>query len=139
MELSDVKTVAAIEAAAFSEPWTEKALEGNLEKKEYLYLVEEIQGEVVGYVGLHMVLDEGEITTIAVREDVRDGGIGGRLLKEMKKAAYSRGIAVIFLEVRASNSRAIHLYEKEGFVKNGIRKNFYRLPMEDAVCMAAVL
>ena len=139
MTREDVKAVAVIEAAAFSEPWSEKSLEETLEKDEYLYLVAEEEGQVLGYVGVHMVFDEGEITTIAVREDIRDRGIGRSLLQEMKGQCKSRGIAVIYLEVRASNARAIHVYEKEGFVKNGVRKNFYRMPVEDACCMAANL
>ena len=90
MTEADVREVAAIEAASFSEPWSEKSLRETLEKEEYLYLVAEEAGEIAGYVGLHMVFDEGEITTVAVRDDRRDLGIGSALLGELQKEEFSQ-------------------------------------------------
>ena len=100
-----------------------------------IFLVAEEEGRILGYIGMYLAMDEGEITNVAVMKQERQRGIGGMLLKEIKKEAERRAIARIVLEVRVSNASAIRLYEKEGFQNCGVRKNFYELPREDAYIM----
>ena len=57
------------------------------------------------------------------------------LVQELIRITNEMGVSRLFLEVRESNERAIHVYEKAGFVKNGLRKNYYEDPVEHAVLM----
>ncbi len=90
---------------------------------------------IVGYCILYGAGDEGEIVRVAVAEEARRQGVGTRLLEELLTSAGQQGVRRIFLEVRKSNASAIRLYEKHGFVPCGMRRNFYRDPAEDALCM----
>ena len=91
--------------------------------------------KILGYCGLLTVLDEGDVTNVAVRKDRQREGIGNFLMESMVRLACERGITMIHLEVRAGNETAIRLYERQGFVKDGLRKAYYTDPTEDAVLM----
>jgi len=106
-----------------------------LDKKEYFYMVAAQAGEVVGYCGMYKVLDEGNITQVAVREDVRRQGIAGKLLQDFMQNGKDCGVNAYTLEVRVSNQSAIRLYEACGFIKECVRKDFYSAPKEDAYIM----
>ena len=104
-----------------------------------IFLVAERDGAAVGYVGCQTVLDEGYITNVAVSPDCRRQGVARALLDELKARAVQAGLSFVTLEVRASNAPAIALYEGAGFVRVGVRKNFYTAPTEDAVLMTLFL
>ncbi len=86
---------------------------------------------IVGGVVLSIVGNESEIFDIFVSENYQKRGIGGKLLGEVEKILVERGVRKIFLEVRKSNKKAISFYEKNGFVKVGVRKKYYLSPVED--------
>ena len=92
-------------------------------------------GSVLGYAGLHVVLDEGYITNVAVRPDCRKQGVAGKLLQVFLDFAQANHLAFLTLEVRASNYPAIALYGSRGFRGVGRRKNYYEHPREDAIMM----
>ena len=92
-------------------------------------------GEVLGYVGISCILDEGYITNIAVFEEHRKKGVGTALINRLFSLASDIKLDFISLEVRASNETAISLYTKLGFKQEGRRKNFYTAPTEDALIM----
>ena len=129
--------LAAIEKACFHAPWSETMLREELGKG--IFLVAERDGAAVGYVGCQTVLDEGYITNVAVSPDCRRQGVARALLDELKARAVQAGLSFVTLEVRASNAPAIALYEGAGFVRVGVRKNFYTAPAEDAVLMTLFL
>jgi len=135
MEKADTPQVAQLEKKYFSEPWSEQAFAEALDKKEYFYMVAAQAGEVVGYCGMYKVLDEGNITQVAVREDVRRQGIAGKLLQDFMQNGKDCGVNAYTLEVRVSNQSAIRLYEACGFIKECVRKDFYSAPKEDAYIM----
>ena len=93
-------------------------------------------GELVGYCGIVTVLDEGDIVKVAVSEKYQRRGVGHRLLEETIEKLREKGVRVFHLEVRKSNQAAVGLYEKLGFVRDGIRKNYYENPVEDAILMS---
>lgn len=135
MQKADLSQVCVIEKENFSLPWSEKSFEDSMGREDTVFLVA-LQGEmVVGYVGCYCIAGEGEITNVAVKESHRKMGIGGTLLEELYKKGKSLDTTEFFLEVRKSNEAAISLYTRQGFVKEGIRKNFYEQPVEDAVIM----
>ncbi len=129
--LSDV---AELERLCFSNPWSEDAL-GLLLSDAALGLVVMQNGRAVAYVGMMQVLDEGQVTNVAVHPDHRRRGLGARLLEGLDKEARARALAEIVLEVRVSNAAAIALYERSGYLTAGTRRGFYTNPREDALVM----
>ena len=136
----DVKQVAQLEAESFSSPWTEEDFARDLLRPEYFFLVcEDREGQILAYAGVRVVLDEAEITTIAVKESERRRGLGRKLLISLQEACLQKGVTLLHLEVRKSNAAARHLYETTGFSAAGERKNYYEKPRENAVLMTAEL
>ena len=135
MTLTDVWEVAQLEKEVFSAPWSEKSLEESLRRSEYRFLVAVSEHKIVGYIGMYQVLEEGDITNVAVHPKYQRRGIGSALVLSLLKEAGLNKIQEVTLEVRASNHTAIRLYEKNGFMAEGRRKNYYDKPKEDAVIM----
>lgn len=135
MVLADVEQVSAIETSNFSLPWSEKAFEDAIACKDALFLVAKEKEKILGYVGMYISFEEGEITNVAVLKDAQNSGIGKSLLEKAFEEAFVLGVERVVLEVRVSNEPAIHLYQKMGFENVGTRKNFYDFPKEDAFIM----
>ena len=127
-----IAAVAALEQVCFSAPWSAAALAEELSNPLAVFLVAVEGDTVLGYVGMHHVLDEGFITNVAVSPDARRRGVARALLGNL--AAYGREHSLyrITLEVRVSNAPARTLYESEGYKPDGIRSRFYSHPTEDA-------
>lgn len=135
--LADTDEIVRIDQASFTKPWNEQTMRTAIEKAqcgEYIALVAEANTTVCGFVIAWNVREEGEIATIAVDEPFRGQGIAQRLLEAALHEAARRGATLMFLEVRPGNIAALHLYEKCGFQKVGLRKNYYR-DGDDAVVM----
>ena len=90
---------------------------------------------VIGYVGMMTVLDEGYISNVAVSPEHRRRGIADMLLSYLHAEAEKLALSFVSLEVRASNTPAISLYAKHGYIEEGRRKNYYQKPREDAIIM----
>ena len=135
MTAACIDAVAAIEAECFSHPWSKKSLEESLEKENSLFLVAVEDEKVIGYVGMEVIVDEGYIFNVAVSADYRRRGVGYALVSELVTYSMKNSLCFITLEVRESNSSAISLYSKFGFIKAGERKNYYSDPTEAAVLM----
>ena len=86
-----------------------------------------------------MAADEAEIVNVAVRDDCRKQGIADKLLMELTAYGNEHGASRFYLEVRVSNEAAIHLYEKHGFIRQGVRKDFYKDIHEDAYVMNHIM
>ena len=89
--------------------------------------------EVIGCFSGWLVVDELEIDNVAVAPGWRGAGVGAKLLAEALQIAHQRGAVQAFLEVRANNTAARSLYEKQGFTTIGRRKNYYQDPVDDAL------
>lgn len=135
MTAACIDAVAAIEAECFSHPWSKKSLEEPLEKENSLFIVAVEDEKVIGYVGMEVIVDEGYIFNVAVSADYRRRGVGYALVRELVTYSMKNSLCFITLEVRESNSAAISLYSKFGFIKAGERKNYYSDPTEAAVLM----
>ena len=136
MGVGDAAVVAAIEAATFARPWSEAAFRQEMEKNPVArYLVAERDGQVIGYAGAWIVLDESHVTNVAVAEAERGKGIGIALMEKLLWYLSNLGAAYATLEVRESNTRAQAMYTKLGFVKVGKRKKYYEDNGEDAWLM----
>ena len=139
MTAADISSVAALEAACFSRPWSEEALFEELHNPTARFLVADDNGLVVGYMGMHALLDEGAITNVAVSPAHRRRGIARALLRHQAAWGGQNGLSRLMLEVRASNIAARALYEQEGFVFDGVRPRFYDRPVEDAALYSLYL
>nr|WP_039238109.1 ribosomal protein S18-alanine N-acetyltransferase [Bacillus thermotolerans] len=136
MTIADVDKVYEIEHKSFTAPWTKESFVQEMTSNHFaIYHVAEWQGKVVGYCGMWLVLDESQITNIAVLPEYRGQGFGEKLLVYVMEAARKNGASVMSLEVRVSNLAAQHLYKKLGFQTGGIRKNYYSDNQEDALVM----
>lgn len=135
MEETHIPAVAAIEAEAFSMPWSAQAFADTLTMDHVLFYVALVDGEVAGYCGIYLAADEGEVTNVAVAPRYRRHKIAETLLHKTMAKAHGRGAQRIFLEVRSQNAPAIQLYQKAGFQKIGNRKKYYQYPQDDALVM----
>lgn len=127
--------VEALEKSCFSHPWSRQSLETELENEQSLFYAAVEDGQVIGYVGMSFVLDEGYIYNVAVDEKYRKRGIGSALIRMLVTHCKKEGFAFLTLEVRESNTAARSLYQHFGFIKVGERKNYYSDPTENAVLM----
>lgn len=131
----DIEELSRIESESFSMPWSPGDFRDLLSRNYCMYLVALADGQVAGCCGLTNICREGNIDNVVVAERFRGRGIGSALLEKLIRTGEEAGITAFTLEVRVSNHGAIHLYEKFGFVSEGIRPRFYEKPTEDACIM----
>ena len=137
MVKEDIEQVVEIEAEAYGEHhWSKSSfydeMSNNLAK---YYSAKTEDGLLVGYAGTWHIIDEGHITTIAVRKEYLRKHIGEAIILKILEDCYANGIKYLTLEVRVSNEPAIKLYEKYGFTSLGTRKGYYQDNNEDALIM----
>ena len=134
MDYCHVNKVAELERTCFSSPWSEKALSEEVENEGAYFIVSvNEENEVEGYCGMHIVLDECYVDNIAVFPEKRNKGVAKMLLRALEEKAKEINAYFLTLEVREGNERARYIYEKFGFLNQGVRKNFYENPKENAV------
>ncbi|WP_373282318.1 ribosomal protein S18-alanine N-acetyltransferase [Microtetraspora niveoalba] len=128
MTMEDLPAVVEIERITFPlDAWSEAMLRGELDDQPRTrhYVVAVDGDEIVGYAGLAAAADQADVQTIAVLADHRRSGIGAALMSELLAEAERRGASEVFLEVRADNSPARAMYERFGFERLGVRRNYY--------------
>ena len=132
MQQKHIDAIAALEQTCFSEPWSAAALAEELDNPHAVFCVA-VEGEsVLGYVGMHHLVDEGFITNVAVSPAARRRGVARALLAHLAAYGTAHSLYRITLEVRVGNTPARTLYESEGYKLDGIRPKFYSRPTEDA-------
>lgn len=139
MEQGDTKQLAELDKLCFAVPWSEQSFADEVQNNMANYFVAYSDERIVGYIGFWRVIDEGDITNIAVAPDYRRKGIASALLERAIREAHSFGLALLTLEVRKSNAPAQALYKAFGFKPIGERKNYYHSPQENAVIMTLML
>ncbi len=132
---SDIERVADIEKNLFGVPWSKETIEDCLANRLYYCFVAETDGQIAGYILLMTVAGEMELLRIATARAYQRQGLADSLMKTMLSEADKLDIQAITLEVRSRNEAAISLYNKYGFISEGIRKNYYHNPTDDAVIM----
>ena len=131
----DIEELAKIESEAFSMPWSKEDFEALLEHSYCFYLVALVDGHIAGSCGYTNSCNEATIDNVVVAEAYQNLGIAQALLTELMKRGEASQVEAFTLEVRVSNAKAIHIYEKFGFRSEGIRPGFYEKPTEDAMIM----
>ena len=120
-------------------PWTKEQFLSDIQQPQTNYLVLHQADEIIGFIGYAKVLDEVEVTNLAVLTAEQHKGVARQLLQEMLQREKANQAHSVFLEVRQSNIAAQHLYESEKFRQVGKRKAYYHDPVEDAVIMCTKL
>ncbi len=135
MSETDLAAVLAIESASFPRPWTRDNFLDELHSPHSFPLVAlDSSNNLIGYICPMLVVDEGHILDVAVRDDYRGKGVGRLLVERVLVDCCSAGAEFVSLEVRTSNCAAIALYARMGFVETGRRKRYYENG-EDALMM----
>ncbi len=137
--LEDIPALEKLEQLCFSVPWTKEQLIGQLPDGTHRFLVAERGGELLGYVGMMFVLDEGYISNVVTAPPARRNGIGRALISALLKQAEELALSFVTLEVRRSNEPAKALYAQQGFIPVGERRDYYQRPKEDAILMTNFL
>jgi ribosomal-protein-alanine N-acetyltransferase len=136
MREEDIDQVLEIEHASFATPWSREAFYNELNMNKFaVYIVLEVDGRVVGYCGVWVVIDEAHVTNIALLPEYRGRKFGEALMQNLFDVARTMGAKSMTLEVRVTNYVAQSMYRKFGFQKGGLRKNYYTDNQEDALVM----
>lgn len=135
---ADLDEVVFVERNAYEFPWTRGNFEDSLRNGYFGLCMRHVTGTLIGYCVLMPVVDEMHLLNLCVAPQAQGGGAGLALLREAVRITQHERLSGLLLEVRPSNQRAIHLYERFGFVSIGRRKNYYparHRSREDAIVM----
>lgn len=132
MTAADVAAVAVLERSCFSDAWSEKLLSEMLSSGMDGAFVLEDGGSIIGFVNPRVNAPEGELMRIAVMPAYRGKGLSNLLMKRAMLYFSQHGAKDVTLEVRTGNTPAVALYESFGFRREGLRKGYYRDPVDDA-------
>jgi len=136
MEIHDLLNVGRVEAATYDNPWPQDIFFRELVENEHAhYFVATLNDVVIGYCGMWPVVDDAQITNIAMHPSYRGQKFGEKLFRQIMDYGMHHGMKRLSLEVRKSNTVAQRMYQKFGLVRAGIRKNYYTDDGEDAVVM----
>lgn len=137
---SDLDRAFALEQRAHAFPWSLKTLASSLGER-YLNFRLDVEDDMAAFAITHVVLDEATLFNIAVDPAYQRRGLGRQLLEHLIRELEQRDVFTLWLEVRASNTAAIALYESLGFNEATIRHNYYPTAdgREDAIIMALPL
>lgn len=131
--VDDLFSIAEIEKKYFSFPHSIEQLKIKDDKHELIVFDDD--NKIKGYISMTYIIDEGYIDNIAVIKEFRHKGIGDELLINLLNRSWNLNLKFVSLEVRKSNQAAISLYKKHGFVQEGLIKNYYSKPIEDALIL----
>ena len=136
METDNIDDILNIEQLCYGDHhWSYEAFMSELNNQISSYNCAFVDDKCVGYMGIWKILEEAHVTNLSVHPDYQNKKIAHRLLLNAIDECYKNKIKYITLEVRASNEKAIHLYDKFGFKSLGLRKKYYQNNNEDALIM----
>lgn len=137
MTHDDIDSILQIEEMCYgAHHWSRDSFVCELNNKISTYrTVLNSKNECCGYMGIWKIIDEAHITNLSVHPEYQNQKLAHRLLLASIDECYKEKIKYITLEVRVSNEKAIHLYEKFGFKSLGVRKKYYQDNNEDALIM----
>jgi ribosomal-protein-alanine N-acetyltransferase len=135
LTLDDLPDVEGIEQRAYRTPWSRSMFASELSKKTSICLGAFEGDRLIGYIVNSRYVDAWHVMNVAVDPDFQRRGIATRLLERLFELSVDDDGRGYTLEVRVSNSGAIHLYERLGFERHGIRRGYYTDNREDALIM----
>jgi ribosomal-protein-alanine N-acetyltransferase len=142
MQEADLAEVLALEQRVYPHPWTMANFSDSLASGYDAWVLRDQRGELLGYFLLMMIVDEAHLLNVAVSEQKQGQGLGRFLLNQAVACARGSGMDSVLLEVRPSNTRALDIYQRYGFLEIGRRKAYYpaaNQQREDAIVMRFVV
>lgn len=134
--IEDLEIIISIDNESFSSPWSRQSFIDELTSNLLAYYsIVELDDEIIGYMGMWIILDEAHLTNVAIRSKARGLKLGELAMRHMMGIAKLHGANKMTLEVRKSNQVAINLYNKLNFETLGYRVDYYSNPLEDALIM----
>jgi ribosomal-protein-alanine N-acetyltransferase len=132
----DLDGVLQVEHESFTNPWTRDMYSSELHRSVcHIFVVRTPECSVAGFCAFWLVFDEIHINNVAMRPAYRGRGIGTALIHHVLEEGRRLGARRATLEVRASNTAALRLYERLGFYVAGTRRHYYTSPVEDALIL----
>ncbi len=126
MSLNDLEKIKDIIISDFDDFWNYNILKEELESPNSKYIMAKTNdGEIIGFAGIKILLDNADIMNIVVKKSCRNQGVGNLLLNSLVSICKDLNLLSLSLEVNEDNLPAIHLYEKFGFKQIGLRKKYY--------------
>jgi ribosomal-protein-alanine N-acetyltransferase len=140
MAEADLPAVMAIENAIYAFPWTQGNFLDSLAAC-YSCWIYARDGAVVGYAVLMPAADEVHLLNLSIAADYQQQGHGSLLLRRLCDVARAQGARTIFLEVRPSNIAGLRLYQRHGFERVGLRREYYpaQVGRENALVLSLAL
>ena len=136
MTHDDIDSILQIEELCYgAHHWSKESFQIELSNKISTYKCILNDNRCIGYIGFWKIMYEAHVTNVSIHPDFQNKKLAHRLILSMIDECYREKIKYITLEVRISNERAIHLYEKFGFKSLGVRKKYYQDNNEDALIM----
>jgi ribosomal-protein-alanine N-acetyltransferase len=137
LELRDLNAIEEIERSSYPTPWSRSMFASELAKPSSLCLgaFEAEAEKLIGYLIISRYVDAWHVMNVAVHEDYREHGVATKLLNRLFELTAGDDRRGYTLEVRVSNTAAIRLYERLGFVARGVRRGYYTDNREDALIM----
>ena len=138
MTQADIDSIKPNFSTKFDEFWNVNTLQNDFNNPHSVYFIAKLDDEIVGFAGLLKICDEANIMNIVTKINKRNLGVGSKLLSKLVNSAKELYCTSITLEVNEHNSSAIHLYEKFGFKRIGLRKKYYN-NTDNAIIMSIKL
>jgi ribosomal-protein-alanine N-acetyltransferase len=134
----DLAGVMEVDRSSFATPWSREMYDAELQNSgiSFIVVLRIPECRVAGYCSYRLVVDEVHINNVAVRTECRSKGFGRCLVEYALREGRNRGATRVLLEVRSGNVAARQLYESLGFTTIGLRRAYYREPVEDALVLA---
>ena len=134
----DLAGVTEVDRSSFATPWSREMYDAELQNSgiSFIVVLRTPECRVAGYCSYRLVVDEVHINNVAVRAECRSKGFGRCLVEYALREGRNRGATRVLLEVRSGNAAARQLYESLGFTTIGLRRAYYREPVEDALVLA---
>jgi len=125
MVCSDIDTIIRLETEAFNKTLGEDFLMNELNNPIAHYLVIELNGLVMGYIGSYFSFGLIDIINFVIDKSIRNKGYGSMLMEELISEGQKNSMKSVILDVKDNNFKAISFYKKIGFKQIGIRKKYY--------------
>ncbi len=134
--MDEVNEISVLQSQTFTNPWSADSLRWEIANTDVARLyVMRVDGALIGFCACWVILDELHINSVAIGDLWRRQGFASRMLREVCRDARESGATQATLEVRRSNIAALALYERLGFTCEGVRRDYYQSPREDALVL----
>lgn len=111
----------------FTDVFTKKNVNDDIKNNQFTnYFTYIVNNQPIAFINYYVMYERAELININVLDSFQNQKIASKLMEYMLEDCLNSGVKSITLEVKETNSKAIHLYQKYGFNKISIRKGYYQ-------------